>query len=157
LVATSATQAAVQEAAPLTQHEGREAQIAATQALHCVLSCAPVVHTLCAQVCMLTLHDVPLQYVGTRSRQTSLQPVVQQEGLTAQTAEMQELHPFCRGAPNVQISCAQQVPAPQATSAMSVQLLSQVCEQQLDHWPPPNVQTAAAQPFPQPEGIATPA
>lgn len=114
----------------MTQHEGREAQIDATHALHCVLSCAPVVHTLCAHCCMLTLHDVPLQYVGTRSRQTSVQPVVQQDGLTAQTEETHELHPFCKGVPKTQISCAQQVPAPQATSAISVQLLSQVWLQQ---------------------------
>jgi hypothetical protein len=102
--ATALTQAAVHELAPAAQHEGMVAQMLATQALHAVFRFAPVVQTLCRHCWLFTLQDVPLQYVGTRSRQTSVQPVVQHCGLTAQTAETQELHPLASGVVNVQTS-----------------------------------------------------
>ncbi|HRI72028.1 MAG TPA: hypothetical protein PK156_47675, partial [Polyangium sp.] len=83
-MATALTQAAVHEPAPVAQQDGMVAQMEATQALHWLLSWLPVWQTLCAHDWPLTLQDVPSQYIGARSRQTSVQPVVQHCGLTAQ-------------------------------------------------------------------------
>jgi hypothetical protein len=158
-VATALTQAAVQEPAPVVQHEGIVEQIELTQALHVELRLAPVWQTLWGHPAPPgALHEVPSQYIGARSRQTSVHPVVQHCGLTAQIAEMQELQPFCKGAPNAHTVCAQQVLLPHAASAMRVQLLSHVLLQQYDHVPLLNVQTVLTQGVPEHvDGMAAPA
>lgn len=153
-VATRLTQAWVH--VPLTpQHDGIALQMDVTQLLQPVVSPAPVTHTLWGQVPQYNC-AAPPQYVGMRSTQASVQPVVQQAGLAAQIAAVHALQVGESGAPVVHALCAQQVPPPHAKSATTVQAASQVLLQQYDHGDIlPNAQTLAAQEQ-LPAGMAAP-
>jgi hypothetical protein len=143
-VATRLTQACVQLPLAALQQEGMALQMDVTQLLQPVTSGVPVTQTLCGQVPQYNC-PAPPQYVGTRSTQASVQPVVQQAGLAAQTAATHELQFVARGPPVAQTVWAQQVPPPHAKSVTTVHPASQVLLQQYDHPPLLNEQTLAAQ------------
>ena len=129
-VATRFTHDDVQE--PL-QHEGIALQTAVVQELQVAESLSPAVQTLCGQPPPLPQERVaptPAQCSGTRSRHTSVQPVVQQAGFSAQMAATQELHDDDNATPWLQTPWAQHVPFPHAKSATVVQSLSHVLVQQ---------------------------
>lgn len=87
-------------------------QTAVTQVLQPDVSPAPVTQTLCGQPQYPCAW--PPQYVDTLSTHPSFHPVVQQDGLAAQTAAAHALHVGLSGAPVLHAVCAQQVLAPHA-------------------------------------------